>query len=69
MDCKDRWMPVKDNKEEPEKGTGRNVPGRCVLILNSLQIFWVDVLVLFGFFILLRLIGYFVLKFKLHMDR
>jgi len=31
--------------------------------------YWVDIVVLFGFFILLRFVGYFVLKFKLHMDR
>jgi len=38
------------------------------LDLNN-AIYWVDVLVLFGFFVLLRLAGYFVLKFRLHMDR
>ena len=33
------------------------------------QIYWVDILVLIGFFIFLRIMGYFVLKFKLHMDK
>ena len=39
------------------------------VVLFLFQVYWVDVLVLFGFFIFLRLIGYFVLKFKIHMDR
>jgi len=32
-------------------------------------IYWVDILVLCGFFVFLRVMGYFVLKFKLHLDR
>ena len=35
----------------------------------AFKVYWVDILVLFGFFVFLRVMGYFVLKFKLHMDR
>jgi len=32
-------------------------------------VYWIDILVLFGFFVFLRVMGYFVLKLKLKMDR
>ena len=39
------------------------------LQIQIFQVYWIDILVLFGFFVFLRVMGYFVLKLKLKMDR
>ena len=40
-----------------------------IFVFVYFQVYWIDILVLFGFFVFLRVMGYFVLKLKLKMDR